>query len=438
MAQEAAISLTDTVNSTPDRSTAVSSGPILSAGDEERRAGLRRMRAVALGLLVLAAIVFVLTHGRGGAWGYVNAASEAAMVGAVADWFAVTALFRHPLRLPIPHTAIIPKRKDQIAHSLEDFVTDNFLTEDNVNTRLASAQIPLRLGQWLQEPGNAGRVVTEAAPALSKAVTSIKDDEVRHLLDRILLPRLGREPVGPLTGHLLQGVVEDGSHHGLVDIGIRELHNWAEHNEATITEILGQRAPWWSPKWLDDTVTARVHLEIVKWLADVRDDPNHSARQALDNLLATLADDLQNDEDTIAKAEAIKERFLEHPSVGNSLVSLWGSVRRAVVEALGDPDGELRARLAVALHDLGARVVRDDELRASLDRRLAETVGYVVRTYGRELSTVISQTIDKWDGNEAAERIELHVGRDLQFIRINGTIVGGLVGLLIHTLSQLL
>ena len=411
---------------------------MLSAGDEERRRGLRRMRAVALGLLVFAAVVFVVTHGRDGVWGYVNAASEAAMVGAVADWFAVTALFRHPLGLPIPHTAIIPKRKDSIATSLEDFVTENFLTEENVRTRLDSAQVPRRLGVWLQQPGNAERVVAEASPALAKAVASIKDDEVRHLLDSILLPRLGREPVGPLAGHLLEGIVEDGSHRGLVDIGVRELHDWALANEATITALLGQRAPWWSPKWLDDTVTARVHVEIVKWLADVRDNPHHSARVALDNLLATLADDLQHDDDTIAKAEALKERFLTHPSVGNSLVSLWGSVRRAVIDALDDPDGELRARLVVALGDLGARVESDDELRASLDRRLGETVGYVVRTYGRELSTVISQTIDRWDGNEAAQRIELHVGRDLQFIRINGTIVGGLVGLLIYSLSQLL
>ncbi len=412
--------------------------PALSAADEDRRRALRRMRALALGLLVLAAVIFVLTHGRDGVWGYVNAAAEAAMVGAVADWFAVTALFRHPLGLPIPHTAIIPKRKDTIATSLEDFVTENFLTEENVRTRLDSAQVPMRLGHWLQQPGSAERVVAEAAPALVKGITSIKDEEVRDLLDRILLPRLGREPVGPLAGHLLEGVVQDGSHRGLVDMGVRELHAWAVANEATITEILGQRAPWWSPKWLDDTVTARVHVEIVNWLADVRDNPKHSARLALDNLLSTLAQDLQHDQDTIAKAEAIKDRFLAHPSVGNSMVSLWGSVRRAVIDALDDPDGELRARLVVALRDGGARIVSDDQLRASLDRRLADVVGYAVRTYGRELSTVISQTIDRWDGNEAAQRIELHVGRDLQFIRINGTIVGGLVGLLIYSLSQLL
>lgn len=418
--------------------TTQSAGPVLGEADEQRRRGLRRMRAVAVSLLLFAALVFVLTHGHDGGWGYVNAAAEAAMVGAVADWFAVTALFRHPLGLPIPHTAIIPKRKDTIAVSLEDFVTENFLTEDNVKTRLDAAQVPARIGHWLQQQGNAERVVAELAPALSKGVRSVKDDEVRRLLDRILLPRLGREPVGPLAGHLLEGVLADRSHYGLVDLGVRELHSWVSSNRDTIVDLLQQRAPWWSPKWLDDTVSLRVHTEIVSWLQDVRDTPDHSARIALDNLLGSLARDLQNDPDTIAKAEALKVRFLEHPSVAGSLVSLWGSVRTAIVEALDDPDGELRQRLAVVLRDLGRRITNDADFRQSLDHRLADVVGFAVRTYGRELSTVISQTIDRWDGHEAAERIELHVGRDLQFIRINGTVVGGLVGLLIYSLSQLL
>ncbi|NHN56061.1 DUF445 domain-containing protein [Calidifontibacter sp. DB0510] len=396
------------------------------------------MRAVALSLLLLAAVIFVLTHGRGGVWGYVNAASEAAMVGAVADWFAVTALFRRPLGLPIPHTAIIPERKQTIARSLEDFVTDNFLTADNVRTRLQSAEVMLRVGRWLQEPANARRAVAEASPALARGVSSVKDSEVAELLDRILLPRLGREPIAPLAGSLLEGVVRDGSHRGLVDLGVTQLHDWVIANEETVSQILATRAPWWSPKSLDDIVIRRVHAEMVTWLADVRDNPDHRVREALDEFLRELAGRLQTDPDTQAKAEALKLTVLEHPSVAGSLVSLWGSVRRALVEALGDEDGELRARMARALGDLGGRIVTDASFRASLDRRLADAVVYMVTTYGRELSTVISQTIDRWDGREASQRIELHVGRDLQFIRINGTVVGGLVGLLIYTLAQLL
>ncbi len=396
------------------------------------------MQGIALGLLVIVAIIFVVTHGHSGVWAYVNAAAEAGMVGAVADWFAVSALFRHPMRLPIPHTAIIPERKDAIGRSLEDFVTDNFLTADNVQQRLAAAQVPLRIGQWLREPGNAERVVRESAPALARGLTSIDDREVADLLGRILLPRLAREPVAPLGGHLLEGILQDRSHVGVVDTLADEAYVWVRDNEETVAAIIGARAPWWSPKWLDDTVTARIHVELVAWLKEVRDNPQHRVREAIDRFLGQLAHDLQHDPDTMARAEALKERVLAHPSVTDSLLSLWGSVRQALVEALVDEDGELRARLALALRDLGERITSDEDFRSILDRRLEQIAGHVVTTYGREISGVISQTIERWDGQEAARRIELHVGRDLQFIRINGTVVGALAGLVIYALSQLL
>lgn len=412
--------------------------PVLSTADLERRSRLRRMRVVATSLLVVAAIVFVVTHGHGGVWGYVNAAAEAAMVGAVADWFAVTALFRHPLGLKVPHTAIIPERKDSIGHSLEDFVTDNFLTAENVQERLSTAQVPMRVGRWLAEPANARRVVTESAPALAKGIDSISDAEVGDFLGRVLLPRLAREPVSPLLGSLLEGVVKDDSHRQVVDLVVRELHDWVRDNESTVVSLIGSRAPWWSPRWLDDTVAARLHVELVRWLADIRDTPDHQVRRAVDDLLAKLADNLQNDPATMERAEQLKVRVLSHPSVGDSLVGMWQSVKRVVVESLEDPGSDLRDRLVRALTDLGGRIVSDDSLRASLDRRLGEISGHVVTTYGHEISTVISQTIERWDGDEASQRIELHVGRDLQFIRINGTVVGGLVGLLIYSLAQLL
>jgi Predicted membrane protein len=416
----------------------LTTSPELSPADLERGRRLRKMRLVASSLLVIAAIIFVVTHGHHGVWGYVNAASEAAMVGAVADWFAVTALFRHPLGLKVPHTAIIPERKDSIGRSLEDFVTDNFLTAENVQQRLATAQVPMRVGRWLAEPANARRVVTESAPALAKGIGSISDAEVGDFLGRVLLPRLAREQVSPLLGSLLEGIVRDDSHRQVVDLVVRELHDWVRDNETTVVALIGSRAPWWSPRWLDDTVGARLHVELVRWLADIRDTPDHQVRVALDDLLAKLADNLQNDPATMERAEQLKVRVLSHPSVGESLVGMWQSVKRVIVESLEDPESDLRERLVRALTDLGGRIVTDDNLRASLDRRLGEISGHIVTTYGHEISTVISQTIERWDGDEASKRIELHVGRDLQFIRINGTVVGGLVGLLIYSLAQLL
>lgn len=416
------------------------SAPSMSmpSNEAERRSALKRMRLIATGLLVLAAVIFVVTHGHDGALAYVNAAAEAAMVGAVADWFAVTALFRHPLGLPIPHTAIIPNRKDQLGRSLEEFVAGNFLTPELITERMHSADVPRRVGAWVEAPGNAERVVSEAAPLLSRALASVDDAEVRHFLDAVLLPRLRREPVGELAGHLLEGIVADGTHHGFVDVCVTEMHVWVSENKDAVRRILSAKAPWWSPQWLDEAVVDRVYLEIVKWLAEVRDTPDHSMRQAIDDFLARAAHDLQHDEATQQQAENIKVRFLEHPSVSDSVISLWTSLRRMVTDALEDADGPLRQRMVTLLREFAGRLQHDQALHDSVERRLIDAVNAAVTNYGHEVTALISHTVDRWDTEDATNRIETFVGRDLQFIRINGTIVGGLVGLLIYSLSQLL
>ena len=411
---------------------------LLSPADLMRKQGLRRMRAVALSLLALAALVYVLTRNRDGAWGYVNATAEAAMVGALADWFAVTALFRHPLGIPIPHTAIIPNRKDTLGQSLEEFVTGNFLTADAARERVVAADVSRRVGRWLAQEEHSARVVTEVAKAGSRALVAIKDDDVRGFVEESLVPRLVNEPLSPVAGHLLESVVQDGAHHSLVDIALVEAHVWLRANKDTVESIVGARAPWWSPSWLDEKVIERVHHEAVTWVAEVRDRPGHPARRALDDLLAQLALDLQNDVDTMARAEALKVRVMTHPQIGPSAVAVWDAVRDALIGALDDADGQLRGRGVGALSEFGERLLSDPELRQRVNGHITDGIGFVVSTYGHEIAKVISQTVDRWDGKEAAERIELHVGRDLQFIRINGTFVGGLAGLAIHTLNALL
>lgn len=417
---------------------AVSTTMNLAPADLERRAALRRMRLVATGLLVLAAVIYILTHGHGGAWGYVNAAAEAAMVGAVADWFAVTALFRHPLGLKVPHTAIIPTRKDQLGKSLEEFVASNFLTPDLVRERIRGVDVPRRVAAWVERPGQAERLVAQITPQLNKALESLDEDEVRHFLDAVLIPRLQREPIGELAGHLLEGVVADGTHHGFVDVCVTEMHVWVSENKDAVTRIVGAKAPWWSPQWLDDAVVDRIHLEIVKWLAEVRDTPDHAMRRAIDAFLARAAHDLQHDEKTQHQAENLKQRFLTHPSVADAALNVWSSVRRMLGDALMDPDGELRARMVHHLRALAQRIRTDDALHASLEHRLEDVAAAGVEGYGHEITALISSTVERWDAQDASERIESFVGRDLQFIRINGTVVGGLIGLLIYTLSQLL
>jgi uncharacterized membrane-anchored protein YjiN (DUF445 family) len=307
-----------------------------------------------------------------------------------------------------------------------------------VRARVHKSDLSRRVGQWLTDPRHAARVVTEASRLARVALRSLRDDDVTEFVEQALLPRLVDEPMSPLAGHLLASVVEDGAHHGLVDLVTVECHQWLRDNPETVARVVGARAPWWSPRWVDEIVIDRIHAEVLAWLADVRDHKDHPARAALDELLTQLAVDLQEDKSTMARAEALKARLLTHPDVGRTVTAVWVAIREALIGAIDDPRGEPRRRAAAALSGFGARMMHDADLRVRLDGYASDAVGYVVRTYGPEIAGVISDTVDRWDGREAAERIELHVGRDLQFIRINGTIVGGLAGLVIHAVSLLL
>jgi uncharacterized membrane-anchored protein YjiN (DUF445 family) len=405
------------------------------AADVRRRRGLRRMRSVAVSLLLVAAVVYLLTVGDHGTLGFVNAGAEASMVGAIADWFAVTAIFKHPLGLPVPHTALIPRRKDALGRSLEEFVGENFLQEGIVRDRVAAAAISQRVGAWLAEPDHVRRIVDEVAEVAAIGLGKVRDEHVSDLVTEALVPRFREEPVAPLAGGLLAEVLRDGVHQGVVDLAIDELHGWLLEHPDTVAEVLEQRAPWWSPPRLNDAVTRRVTGELVTWLAEIRADPGHRARVALDSLLTRLAEDLQHDPETRERTERLKQRLLDHPQVVESGITLWNALRRALQESLRDPDGAVRERLARELTSFGARLRDDADLRARIDGAAADMSVFAVERYGTELTAVITQTVERWDGKEAARRIELHVGRDLQFIRINGTIVGGLVGLVIHTVT---
>ena len=404
--------------------------------DDVRRRGLRRMRSLAVSLLLFAAAVYLVTLNRDGFWGYVNAGAEASMVGAIADWFAVTALFKHPLGLPIPHTALIPRRKEDLGRSLEEFVGENFLQEPVIRERMQIAELSRRVGEWLTVEKHARRVVDEAASVLHIGLSRVRDEDMRVLVEEALLPRFLAEPVSPLAGTLLTEIVRDKAHHGLVDLALDEAHRWLEGNEETFSEIVGERAPWWSPPAINDRVTHRLHVELVAWIADIRDDPYHHARTALDHLLEQLARDLLHDPATQERAERLKERVLAHPQVLVTATSLWNAFRAALLAALADEDGPVRARGLSELTAFGDRLLADAPLRRRLDRYAADLAVFVVGRYGDELTAVITHTVDRWDGKEAARKIELHVGRDLQFIRINGTIVGGLVGVAIHAVTM--
>lgn len=409
-----------------------------STADRERRRRLRRMRILATSLLALAALVYVFTVGHGGWLGYVNAAAEAGMVGALADWFAVTALFKRPLGLPIPHTAIIPTRKAALGESLQEFVTDNFLRPELVRERIVDAEMAARAGIWLQHDDHAHRVVTEGSRIFAHALDRISRGDVQAVLEEAILPKLAAEPLAATAGELIAEIVDDGAHAGLVDLVATELHRWLAGNEHQVAVLVEARAPWWTPQWLDEKVAQRVHLEAMHWVAEIRDDRDHHARRVLDDWLRQLARDLQHDPQTQAHAEELKTRLLAQPQLAASSVAIWDGLRRALVASLQDADGLLRRRTVEELVLFGRQLVDDRRISGRIDEVLADIAAYAVEHYGNEVATIISATVNRWDGYETSRRIELHVGRDLQFIRINGTIVGSLAGLAIHAGSQVL
>jgi uncharacterized membrane-anchored protein YjiN (DUF445 family) len=411
-------------------------GPTLS--DERRRQGLRRMKTLATSLFVLAAVIFAATLGQHGALDFVNAGAEAAMVGALADWFAVTALFRHPLGLPIPHTALIPTRKDQLGASLEEFVATNFLAEDVVRDKIERAEVTRRLGAWLSDQPHAERVAGELAAAGRGVLGVLRDDDVAAVLEQVVLPRAAALPWSPVLGSLLDGVLDDGTHRRVVDLLVEEGRSWLEANQEMVMSLVLDQAPGWTPQWVDDRIARRVYNELHRWLVEVGADPDHSARIALDGLLRRFANDLRSDPDTQAQVEAIKDRLIAHPEMRRATVAVWSTARRLLMEAIEDPDGELRRRVVDGLAGLGRQLADDAALQARVDGYVQDLVGYVVRNYAGEVATVISDTVQRWDADDASRRIELHVGRDLQFIRINGTVVGALAGLAIHTVAVLL
>ncbi|MFT4011579.1 MAG: DUF445 domain-containing protein [Nocardioidaceae bacterium] len=332
--------------------------------DAERRRALRRMRLLAGSLLVFAAVVFLLTRDRAGFWGFVNAGAEASMVGAIADWFAVVALFKRPLGLPIPHTALIPRRKDDLGRSLEEFVAENFMAEQIIRDRLAVADLARKAGDWLSEEANADRVVREAATLVRLGLARIDDDDIRAMVSDVLVTRFAAEPLSPIVGSLLKEVVADKAHHGLVDLAVDELLEWLKVNEETFSELVMERAPWWSPQAVSHRVSRRLHVEIVAWLEEISGNPFHPARETLDRMLAQLADDLLTDSDVQQRLETLKVRVLSHPQVTVTAISLWQALRRVLDDALADDQGLLRSRLRQELMAFGRQLQTDPALRA--------------------------------------------------------------------------
>ena len=414
--------------------------PALLAPDPD---ALRRAKRSASGLLVLAALVFLATFlvPDSTAVGFVRAAAEAGMVGGVADWFAVTALFRHPLGLRIPHTALIPRQKDQLATKLGEFVTGNFLTPDAVAEQLVEARLVRRAADRLAEPAAAAVVGAELATGIATVLGGLDE---RGLTDWVLdLTRrdLGRRSYTPVLGQFLARAVEGRTQRPLVDVCVTQARTYlVAHREQlrpVVKELLERQGTLFWLFTTDNRVDTLI-LKATELLVEVEADPDHEVRRWVDGLLAALADDLRYNAATAAAVDAQLRALVEDPHVQVLVHTVLQDVVGSVRTSLDEVDGGLQQRLSALVQQVARRVLAEPALEQRLDRALDRAVRYAVEHYGDTVVALIQRTVAQWDPRDASARIEAAVGRDLQFIRINGTVVGALAGLAIHAVAVLL
>ncbi len=403
------------------------------------------MRVVATSMLVAAATVFVATQLLGPrlghpTWlGYVEAASEAAMVGGLADWFAVVAIFRHPLGIPIPHTAIVPRRKDAIGVSLGTFVRENFLASEQLVERVRAADPVGRSAAWVAA-GNADRVAEGILRAASSVAAAVDDDEVNGFLHELVAERVRAVPAARAAAAVIELTMADGRRDQLLDAALGGVVHVLDANRPTLRARFAQESPWWVPEGIDERVFTRLYDGIRRLLADVRDDHGHELRRQIDGQLDTLVARLREEPELAARVEHWRDQVLASPELRAATASAWASVRAAVARAADDQTrtDPLRRSLADAAERAAVRVAADEVLRRRADDALSAAVRAVASAGGREIAALIATTVQRWDAADTGRRMEQQVGRDLQFVRINGTIVGGLAGLLLHVVAEVL
>lgn len=409
--------------------------------EQQRVAELRHMQRLATGLLVAVTFIFLIaTYFRElGPWvGFVRAFAEAAMIGALADWFAVTALFRHPLGIPIPHTAIVPQRKDRIAESFGRFIERNFLDPEKIVARVRKQDVAGRLARWLRQPERSAQVADLAAESLTALLKVANDDEVGALIQRTLSERVAAVPATPVIARLLGAVVGEHRQRDILLQLARVATQWVEANQEAIRKRIAGELPAWAPRIVDQKIYERLLDGARKTLAELSENPEHPLYAQFTLTLDRWIVDLQYDPEVRARGEELKQELLAHPMLREVAGNLWQDMKAGLLAQSATPDSALRLSIRRGLAHLGDVLEQDPEWRERVDSWAEDLSRYVVGRYGRSAGEFVTQTVRGWEAEEVTRKIELQFGRDLQYIRINGTIVGGLAGLVIYTVSLFL
>jgi uncharacterized membrane-anchored protein YjiN (DUF445 family) len=389
---------------------------------------------------VLASVVYVAARWLepGYPWiGFIRAMSEAAMIGGLADWFAVTALFRHPLGIPIPHTAIIPARKDRVGITLGQFVQRNFLNKDVIAQRLTTLRPAERLSAWLMEPDSARSVARQLARSVSAGANVLRDEDVDNLIGNAVMTRIRETPVAPLIGKFLALLTADNRHQALLDQVIRLTAKGLTENQDLIRDRVDKETPWWVPGAVDDKITKRIVDALEKTMKDVNDNPEHPIRLRFDTAIDEFIVKLQASPEVILKAEQIKAEVLNADAVRQLSGAIWRDTKSALNRYADSPDEVNTEAIERGLRSIGQAIQSDPALMAKIDQWIVEAAIAVIERYQDEVGELIATTVKRWDPVATSRRIELAIGQDLQYIRINGTLVGGLAGMLLYLLGGL-
>lgn len=403
--------------------------------------------AVATGLLVLMAVLYVLARSLESAhplWSWVRAFAEAGMIGALADWFAVVALFRHPFGWRIPHTAIIPNSKDEIAENLARFVQEHFLGPDQIVERLRRIRVADRFAGWLAERDHADLVAEKIADGLPALLDKLDDRHMRAFVRETVLSLSDKVPAAPLVGRLVEMLMDSGQHEALLNEGLIISKKLLDENEDFVAGRIEAELRKVPDLFNLKTVFIRkVAAMIVRNLQNAADEiarnPRHPFRRRFHDKLEEIGHRLRESPEWHEKAEELKQAILTNPALTGSLDALWSGVKEELAARLAaDHPSRLRSRLADFVQESGLRLKADAEFQEKLDGWIRDGVESLVRSHGHEIGSLIRDTVHRWDGNELAAKLEEQVGADLQYIRINGTLVGGFVGLLLHGIGHLL
>jgi uncharacterized membrane-anchored protein YjiN (DUF445 family) len=408
-------------------------------GDGERLRQLRAKKRQATGLLVVMFAVFVVVSVAGsnhGVLAYVRAAVEGSLVGGLADWFAVVAIFRHPLGLPIPHTAVIVERKDQFGAALGGFVQENFLSSDTITDRIRSSQQLTRAADWLIVRENAENIAGHAATLVVGLADAVRDEDVHRLIEEEISGGLERVPLAPLAARALRTMTANQRHQELLDSVLRGFERFLDDNRDGLRTRYARESPWWLPRVVDERIFDRILDGVHDVLREINTDPSHEIRSQLDKWVATLADNLENAPEYRERGEQLKRDLLTHPELRKWTSSLWAEVKATLRSQAADPESELRRRLTDVLIGIARRLRDDPALADKVEQVVESGIRYVAEHFHDEIIDLVSGTISRWDATETSSKLEILLGRDLQFIRINGTVVGGLAGLVIFSVGQ--